>query len=74
MTDGIILMRYVELGGRLCKILAVAKMRGFDHRKELRLYDIGPNGIVVGEPLTDCEGILTGNPRRIPRIQAGDTP
>jgi hypothetical protein len=48
-------------------------MRGFDHRKELRFYDIGPNGIVVGEPLTDCEGILTGNPRRIPRIQPGDT-
>ena len=74
LTDGIILMRYVELGGRLCKILAVAKMRGFDHRKELRLYDIGPNGIVMGEPLTDCEGILTGNPRRIPRIQPDNTP
>jgi circadian clock protein KaiC len=73
LTDGIILMRYVELGGRIRKILAVAKMRGFDHEKELRLYDIGPNGIVVGEPLTDYEGILTGNPRRISSIEAGGT-
>jgi circadian clock protein KaiC len=74
LTDGIILMRYVELGGRLCKILAVAKMRGFDHQKELRLYDIGPDGIVMGEPLTSYEGILTGNPRRISRIEASETP
>ncbi len=74
LTDGIILMRYVELGGRICKVLAIAKMRGFDHRKELRLYEIGPNGIVIGEALTDYEGILTGNPRRISRIEASETP
>ena len=42
LTDGIILQRYVELDGELRKVLVVAKMRGFDHSKELRLYDIGP--------------------------------
>jgi circadian clock protein KaiC len=63
LTDGIILQRYVELGGALRKVLMVAKMRGFDHDKALRLYDIGPGGIVIGEPLADHAGILVGRPR-----------
>lgn len=66
LTDGIILQRYVELDGALRKVLCVVKMRGFDHGKEMRLFDIGPSGIVIGEPLTDYEGILTGAPRRTP--------
>ena len=66
LTDGIVLQRYVELGGLLRKVLVVAKMRGFDHSKELRLYDVGADGIVVGEPLSDYQGVLVGAPRRLP--------
>lgn len=66
LTDGIVLQRYVELGGELRKVLTVAKMRGFDHSKELRLYDIEADGIVIGEALSDREGILVGHPRRLP--------
>jgi circadian clock protein KaiC len=66
LTDGIILQRYVEIEGALRKLLCVVKMRGCDHAKEMRLFDIGPSGIVVGEPLTGYEGILTGAPRRAP--------
>lgn len=65
LTDGIILQRYIELEGELRRVLVVAKMRGFDHQKQLRLYDIGPSGIVIGEPLANYEGILAGAPRRI---------
>jgi hypothetical protein len=43
-------------------VMVVAKMRGFDHQKDLRLYDIGPQGIQMGEPLTDHEGVLVGTP------------
>jgi circadian clock protein KaiC len=68
LTDGIILQRYVELEGTLRKVMVVAKMRGFDHKKELRLYDIGPDGIVIGETLADRQGILVGRPRRIPPV------
>jgi circadian clock protein KaiC len=64
LTDGIILQRYAEIRGQMRKVLTVAKMRGFDHDKDLRLYDIGPRGLVMGEPLTDYEGILVGAPRR----------
>jgi len=64
LTDGIILQHYAELGGALRKVMCVVKMRGFDHDKEMKLYDIGPSGIVMGDPLRDYEGILTGAPRR----------
>lgn len=65
LTDGIILQRYVEIAGRLQRLLVVAKMRGFDHDKELRLYEIGPGGIVIGDKLTQYEGLLSGAPRLI---------
>jgi len=65
LTDAIILQRYVELRGELRKVLVVAKMRGFDHSKQLMLYDIDSDGIVLREAMTE-EGILVGTPRRDP--------
>ena len=65
LTDGIILQRYTEIEGALRKVVCVVKMRGFSHDKEMRFYDIGPSGIVIGDTLGDFEGILTGAPRRI---------
>jgi hypothetical protein len=41
-------------------------MRGFAHSKALRLYDIGSNGIVIGDALADQQGVLVGAPR--PRV------
>ena len=64
LTDGIILQRYLELAGELRKVITVAKMRGFDHDKHLRLYDITADGIIIGEPL-DRQGVLVGKPRAI---------
>ena len=63
LTDGIILQRYAEMDGRLEKVIAVAKMRGLEHSKELRRYTIGADGIVVGEALIGQAGILVGVPR-----------
>ena len=67
LTDGIILQRYAELDGCLEKVIAVAKMRGLAHSKELRRYEIGEDGIVLGEALTGYQGILVGVPRPISR-------
>jgi len=66
LTDGIILQRYVELYGVLRKVMVIAKMRGFDHQKELRLYDIGADGIVIGDALSDHRDVLVGKARRLP--------
>jgi len=71
LTDGIILQRYVELDGALRKLVCVVKMRGFDHAKEMKLYDIGPDGIVIGEALSSYRGLLTGAPEQTPGPKRG---
>jgi circadian clock protein KaiC len=48
----------------LRKVMAVVKMRGSDHSKELRSYNVGEHGVIVGEALTDYTGIITGVARR----------
>jgi circadian clock protein KaiC len=65
LTDGIILQRYVELEGTLRRLITVAKMRGLGHSNALRLYEIGPDGITIGNALSDHEGLITGNARRV---------
>lgn len=64
LTDGIILQRYTELGGQVRRLMFVAKMRGFDHSKDLRLYEITQAGITMGETLAAYEGMLTGAAHR----------
>lgn len=64
LTDNIILQRYIELEGELRKVMVVVKTRRGEHSPELRLYEVTPNGIVVGSVLRGYEGILTGAPHR----------
>jgi hypothetical protein len=44
--------------------MTVIKMRGSEHSKDLRLYDVTKNGLVIGETLYDYRGIITGVARR----------
>jgi circadian clock protein KaiC len=62
LTDAIIMQRYIELQGRLRRLMAVVKVRGSDHSKDLRTYQITPQGIVMGETLTRYAGLLRGSP------------
>jgi circadian clock protein KaiC len=62
ITDEIIVQRYVEIEGELKRVMAVIKMRGSDHSHEFRLYEITANGVHVGEPLKEYDGIITGVP------------
>jgi circadian clock protein KaiC len=63
LTDGIILMRYIELDGQLKRVMAVVKLRGSQHSKELRLYEITHEGLIIGDGLHGYEGLMTGTPR-----------
>ncbi len=62
VTDDILVQRYVEMDGRLKKVLAVIKMRGSAHGTEFRLYELTADGAVIGESLAGYRGILTGAP------------
>lgn len=63
LTDVIIVQRYIELDGRLKKMMSVIKMRRSPHSNELRSYEIGPRGIMLGEPLSGYRGVVTGIPK-----------
>ena len=62
ITDEVVVQRYVELNGELRRVMAVIKMRGSDHSREFRLYEISDKGVIVGDPLTEYERIITGVP------------
>jgi circadian clock protein KaiC len=62
LTDAIIMQRYIELKGQLQRIMAVVKVRGSAHSKELRSFEITEDGIVIGKSLRNYEGLLTGSP------------
>jgi circadian clock protein KaiC len=62
ITDEIIIQRYIELEGELRRVMAVIKMRGSDHSHELRTYEVTADGVVVGGPLLEYDGIITGVP------------
>ena len=62
LTDDIIRFHYVEIQGQLRKVVVVVKMRGGEHSKDIREYDITSEGIVVGARLKDYRGLITGIP------------
>jgi circadian clock protein KaiC len=75
LTDAIILQRYLELEGQLQRVMAVVKVRGSAHSKDLRLFEIGADGIMVGERVGDYQGLLTGSPHVVsPRAQLPPRP
>lgn len=63
LTDGIVLQRYAEIAGELRKFLTVVKMRGIEHSRKLRFYDITHDGIVMKESVENYDGLLLGTPR-----------
>jgi circadian clock protein KaiC len=66
LTDDIIRLRYVEIDGQLRKVMAVVKMRGGNHSKDLREYVITDDGVVIIRPRrTDYTRLTTGLPERI---------
>lgn len=65
LTEDIIRQRYVEIDGQLRKVLMVVKMRGGDHSKDIREYEITSEGVVVGERLTHFRGLTTGVPEKM---------
>lgn len=62
ITDSIILLRYVEMFGEIGRGIAVLKMRGSAHDKQIREYKIDGEGIHIGKPFRNVTGIMSGNP------------
>ena len=64
LADDLIIQRFVEIEGQLCRVLAVAKMRGSSHSSSFHRYEITEKGLRIGKSLDDYHGIITGFPIR----------
>ncbi len=62
LADAIIMQRYVEIASQLKRVLSVVKVRGSEHSKEIRLFDITNEGIIIGDTLSAYTGILSDRP------------
>ena len=63
LTDDIIRMRYVEIGGQMRKVIVIIKMRGSNHSKDIREYVITDTGVVLIDPRkTEYAKLTTGAP------------
>lgn len=62
LADAIVVQRYIEIESQFRRVLSVVKVRGSVHSKDIRLFDITEDGIVIGTPLADFAGVLTGRP------------
>jgi circadian clock protein KaiC len=63
LTDAVLAMRYAEIDGHLRKFMTVVKVRGSNHSRELRQYEITDQGLEIEPVATSFDGILTGWPR-----------
>ena len=60
LGENLLLLRYVELQGRIHRILSVLKMRDSTYDNDLREFEITDEGIRVLAPLRSVKGLLTG--------------
>jgi circadian clock protein KaiC len=70
LADTVILLRYFEAAGRVRRAISVIKKRTSAHEDTIREYRIGGNGITVGAPLANFQGVLRG----VPQMMGGDGP
>ncbi len=62
LADTVVLMRYFEAEGNVRQAISVLKKRTGKHERSIREYQIDQGGLVLGKPLTEFRGVLTGVP------------
>jgi circadian clock protein KaiC len=62
LADTVVLLRYFEARGSLRQAISVVKKRTGYHERTIREMRLGKEGIIIGTPLIDFQGVLTGVP------------
>jgi circadian clock protein KaiC len=65
IADNLIVLRYLEMDGRLERAVFVLKARGTGHATELHKFLIDDRGAHVGERFQELRGVLTGIPQPV---------
>jgi len=62
LADTVILLRYFEFQGTVRQAMSVVKKRSGEHERTIREFRVQAGGILVGDPLVEFQGVLTGVP------------
>jgi circadian clock protein KaiC len=62
LADSVIVLRYFEAFGRVRRAISVIKKRAGAHEDTIREFRIGNQGISLGKPLDQFQGVLRGVP------------
>lgn len=62
LADTVILLRYFEAAGRVRRAMSVVKKRTGSHEDTIREFRIDSEGITLGQPLVEFQGVLRGVP------------
>jgi circadian clock protein KaiC len=62
LADTVLMLRYFEAGGAVRRALSVVKKRSGAHENTIREFQVSSDGVRVGEPLKEFQGVLTGVP------------
>jgi circadian clock protein KaiC len=65
LMDSFLMLRYVEIDSAIRKALLVLKLRGSQHAKDIRQFEITGSGFEVRSKFEGREGILSGSPHRM---------
>jgi len=66
ISDNIIILKYVELGGRMHRLISALKERGSMHKRDLMEFEITEeSGVDIIGPFKDVENLMSGFARRI---------
>lgn len=68
LADTVVITRYFEISGTVRKAVSVIKQRSGIHESSIRELSFSPSGIVVGKPLKDFKGVLTGVPEYFGKV------
>lgn len=65
IADTVMLFRYFEIAGEVRQALSVLKKRTGQHERAIREIKFTAEGIKVGDPILNLQGVLSGNPQII---------
>jgi circadian clock protein KaiC len=75
LADAVILLRYFEAMGRVRRAISVLKKRTGSHEDTIREFKINAQGLHLGQPLDEFQGVLRGVPTYVgkegPLLEAG---
>jgi circadian clock protein KaiC len=70
LSDAVLMLRYFEAEGRVRRAISVVKKRSGAHEDAIREFRLTAEGVKVGPPLTEFQGILSG----VPTYRGGASP